>query len=167
MDNNPHLTLAQQGKLFAGAVVITAICAQYTTLLMAQPEVHSNQTKVPHVQWSDNEITTLVDYLHQHRSIAEGGGNFKIQALADAANHINNDEDLATTCMGSPKTAKSVRNKWPSLKSIYYAIEKYCNQTGVHWDNQNGVGITGSVAADVWGTYIEKNPLMHQFRNKG
>jgi hypothetical protein len=115
MDDHPHLTLEQQGKLFAGAVFITAICAQYTTLLMAQPEVHSNQGKVPHAQWSDNEITALVDYLYEHRSNAEGGGSFKTKVLADAADYINNNEDLATTRMGPPKTAKSVRNKWTSV----------------------------------------------------
>ncbi|KAG2129251.1 uncharacterized protein EDB93DRAFT_1265832 [Suillus bovinus] len=141
---------AKQGKLFAGAVVITAICAQYTTLLMAQPE-----------------ITTHVEYLHEHRSEAEGGGNFKTKVFADAADYINNNKDLTATHMGPPKTAKLVQNKWTSLKGIYHAIEKYRNQTGVHWDNQNVVGIAGSAAADVWGTYIQKNHLMHQFHDKG
>ncbi|KAG2074402.1 hypothetical protein BDR04DRAFT_1007954, partial [Suillus decipiens] len=135
---------------------------------MAQPEVHSNQGKVPHAQWSDSEITALVDYLYEHRSNAEGGGNFKTKVLADAADYINNNEDLATTHMGPPKTTKSVRNKWTSVcLDIFNAIEKYRNQTGVHWDNQNGAGIAGSAAENVWGTYIQKNPLMRQFRNKG
>jgi hypothetical protein len=78
MDCYPHLTLERRKRLFAGAVAITAICAQYTTLLMAQPEVHAPpQFKAPPpAQWNDGETAALVDYLYDHRSEAEGAGNF-------------------------------------------------------------------------------------------
>ncbi|KAG1802675.1 uncharacterized protein HD556DRAFT_1303970 [Suillus plorans] len=165
MDYTTHLSLERRQRLFAGALAITATCAQYTTLLMAQPEVH--QARVPHAQWNDGEITALINYLYDHRSDAEGGGNFKTKVLADAADHINSDEDLAATRMGPPKTAKSVRNKWTLLKSTYHAIEKYCNQTGVHWGNENGGGIAGPAATAVWESYIQKNPLIWPFRTKG
>ncbi|KAG2059958.1 hypothetical protein BDR06DRAFT_967500 [Suillus hirtellus] len=137
---------------------------------MAQPEVH--QARVPHAQWNDGEIAALINYLYDHRSDAEGGGNFKTKVLADAAEHINSDEDLAAAQMGPPKTAKSVCNKWTLLKSTYHAIEKYCNQTGVHWGNENGGGIAGPAAAAVWELYVQliyywKNPLMWPFCTKG
>ncbi|KAG2052217.1 hypothetical protein BDR06DRAFT_973203 [Suillus hirtellus] len=152
-------------RLFAGALAITATCAQYTTLLMAQPEVH--QARVPHAQWNDGEIAALINYLYDHCSDAEGGGNFKTKVLADAAEHINSDEDLAAAQMGPPKIAKSVCNKWTLLKSTYHAIKKYRNQTGVHWGNENGGGITGPAAAAVWESYVQKNPLMRPFCTKG
>ncbi|KAG2059783.1 hypothetical protein BDR06DRAFT_1003344 [Suillus hirtellus] len=99
--------------------------------------------------------------IYNHCSDAEGGGNFKTKVLADAAEHINSDEDLAAAQMGPPKTAKSVCNKWTLLKSTYHAIKKYRNQTGVHWGNENGGGITGPAAA------AAKNPLMRPFCTKG
>ncbi|KAG1771391.1 hypothetical protein EV702DRAFT_1202000 [Suillus placidus] len=97
---------------------------------------------------------------------AEGGGNFKKPALTSAADSINN-KTLKSTRAGPLKTANSVRNKWTSLKQIYNAIEKYCNQTGVHWDNEIGAGIEGSAADAVWATYIKANSSMHPFRTKG
>ncbi|KAG1736415.1 uncharacterized protein EDB91DRAFT_1250039 [Suillus paluster] len=135
---------------------------------MAQPEVNAPpQAKLPHAQWSDGEITALVNYLYEHHSDAEGAGNFKPQVYAAAGNAINIDEALQLTWMGLPKTEKSTRNKWTWLKNIYYAIEKYRNQTGVHWDNENGAGIEGPAVAVVWMLYLKSNQSMHPFRNKG
>ncbi|KAG1719998.1 hypothetical protein EDD22DRAFT_962965 [Suillus occidentalis] len=100
---------------------------------MAQPEVHAPpQFKAPPAQWNDGETVALVDYLYDHRSEAEGAGNFKQQ-----------------------------------LKNTFHAIEKYRNQTGVHWDNESGAGIDGPVAAAIWTLYIKSNNLMRPFCNKG
>lgn len=116
MDFYPHLTPEQRKRLFASAVVITVICAQYTTLLMAQPEVHAPpQFKALPAQWNDSETAALVDYLYDHCSEAEGAGNFKQQVLSSAAEYINNHEALQSTRAGPLKTAKSTRNKWTSV----------------------------------------------------
>ncbi|KAG2358580.1 hypothetical protein BDR07DRAFT_1489335 [Suillus spraguei] len=90
-DVYPYLTLEQHKRLFAGAVAITAICAQYTTLLMAQPEVNAPpQSKAPPTQWNDGKTAALVNYLYDHCSEAEVAGNFKQQVLSSAAEYINN-----------------------------------------------------------------------------
>ncbi|KAG1809450.1 hypothetical protein EV424DRAFT_1350015 [Suillus variegatus] len=95
-------------RLFAGAVTITVICAQYTTLLMAQPGVNvPPQSKAPPAQWNDAETAALVNYLYNYRSEAEGGGSFKQQVLSSAAEYINNHETLQSTQAGPLKTAKS------------------------------------------------------------
>ncbi|KAG1820577.1 uncharacterized protein BJ212DRAFT_1297943 [Suillus subaureus] len=161
MDIYPHLTLERCKRLFAGAVVITVICAQYTTLLMAQPEVNAPcQPKAPSVHWNEDDIATLIDYLYEHHSQAEGGGNFKQQVLENAAVFINTHKPLQAKQSGALKTAKAVQSKWTLLKATFNSIEKYCNQTGVHWDNETGAGIKGSVADAV-------NQPMHSFHNKG
>ncbi|KAG1875396.1 hypothetical protein DFJ58DRAFT_721232 [Suillus subalutaceus] len=167
MDNYPHLTLERRKRLFTGAVAIAAICAQYTTLLMAQPEVNNPpQTRASNAQWNDQEVTTLINFLYDHCS--EGtGGHFKPKVFGSAAQFINDDEELALNQLGPPKTSKSVRNKWILLKNVYYAIEKYCNQTGVHWDNEVGAGIQDPAAAGVWTTYGQNNNLISPFHNKG
>ncbi|KAG1831729.1 hypothetical protein EV424DRAFT_1314042, partial [Suillus variegatus] len=135
---------------------------------MAQPGVNvPPQSKAPPAQWNDAETAALVDYLYNHRSEAEGGGNFKQQVFSSAAEYINNHEMLQSTQAGPLKTAKSTRNKWTSLKNTFHAIEKYRNQTGVHWDNETGGGIEGPSAATVWTSYTKANNLMRPFCNKG
>ncbi|KAG1823523.1 uncharacterized protein BJ212DRAFT_1476396 [Suillus subaureus] len=137
---------------------------------MAQPEVNApHQPKAPSVHWNEDDIATLIDYLYEHRSQAEGGGNFKQQVLENAAVFINTHEPLQAKQSGALKTAKAVRSKWTLLKATFNSIEKYCNQTGVHWDNETGAGIEGSVADAVWKSYlaVKVNQPMHSFRNKG
>jgi hypothetical protein len=86
---------------------------------MAQPEVNAPpHSKAPPAQWNDVETVTLVDYLYDHRSEAEGAGNFKQQVLGSAAEFINNHEALQSTRAGPLKTAKSTRNKWTSVSPI-------------------------------------------------
>ena len=55
---------------WAGAITITTICVQYSTLLMA-----TNST--PKAQWDDHEIAVLLQYLDNQKSQSEGVGNFK------------------------------------------------------------------------------------------
>ncbi|KAG1802503.1 uncharacterized protein BJ212DRAFT_1285711 [Suillus subaureus] len=115
---------------------------------MAQPEVNAPcQPKAPSVHWNEDDIATLIDYLYEHRSQAEGGGNFKQQVLENAAVFINTHEPLQAKQSGALKTAKA-------LKATFNSIEKYRNQTGVHWDNETGAGIKGSAADAVWKSYL-------------
>ncbi|KAG2139143.1 uncharacterized protein EDB93DRAFT_1253068 [Suillus bovinus] len=82
---------------------------------------------------------------------------------------INDDPNLQPLRIGLAKTIKMVKSKWASLKSIHHAIDKYCNQTGTHWDNANGAGIHGPAATTVWDSYVvlSSNSHMHPFRNTG
>ncbi|KAG1822056.1 uncharacterized protein BJ212DRAFT_1477885 [Suillus subaureus] len=137
---------------------------------MAQPEVNAPcQPKAPSVHWNEDNIATLIDYLYEHHSQAEGGGNFKQQVLENAAVFINTHEPLQAKQSGALKTAKAVQSKWTLLKATFNSIEKYCNQTGVHWDNETGAGIEESAADAVWKSYlaVKVNQPMHSFCNKG
>ena len=69
----------------------------------------ANPPKERKAHWSDQEMTQLIQYLHEHRSEGGDGGNFKNLTLNAAAWH------LASLCTpdasGDPKTAKQVKNK--------------------------------------------------------
>ncbi|KAF8809984.1 hypothetical protein BYT27DRAFT_7254319 [Phlegmacium glaucopus] len=66
-------TLAHQQQLWAQGIIITTLCAQYTAFLMA-----SSHEKA---QWSDWEITGLVDYLYEHKSEMGDAGMFKMSTF--------------------------------------------------------------------------------------
>ncbi|KAG1784645.1 uncharacterized protein HD556DRAFT_1314893 [Suillus plorans] len=114
---------------------------------MAQPEAHHNTMKSQPAHWINEEITVLVNHMHDHRTDSEGSGNFKPQVYTSAVTAINDDPHLQPIWIGPAKTIKM-------LKTIHYAIDKYRNQTGTHWDNINGAGIHGSAAAAVWDAYV-------------
>lgn len=57
-------------RVWAGAIAVTTLCVQYSTLLMA-----TNST--PKAQWNDSEIAALLQYLDNQKSQLEGVGNFK------------------------------------------------------------------------------------------
>ncbi|KAI9566857.1 hypothetical protein HD554DRAFT_2315254 [Boletus coccyginus] len=46
-------------------------------------------------------------------------------------------------------------------------ISAWRGKSGVHWDNQRGANIQGTGAEEVFNTFVEKNPTMKEFRNKG
>lgn len=91
-----------QRRLRAGAAAITALCAHYTTVLMA-----TSSEKLPKAHWNDAEVDALVDYLHDHKAEAGDGGNFKSNTLNAAATHIK--QHLS---QGTVKTGKMCKGKW-------------------------------------------------------
>lgn len=111
-----HLNLEQRRRFLAAAIAITTICAQFTTLLMAQPEL--NAPKAAHAQWNDEETAALVDFMHDHASEGEGGGNFKPQVYTSAAESINHNAMLQAlpSRKGPPKTMKMVKTKWTTVR---------------------------------------------------
>jgi hypothetical protein len=161
--------LKRQRRLWAGAIALTALCAQYTTFLMAQP------SKADKAQWNENEVTALVDYLFLHKSEAGEGGSFKMATFNAAAASI-----VSHHTHGPAKTGLMCKTKWTSvsnresslyptqvslqLKATKAAIEKYRNQSGVHWDNHGGAGIDGAAAENVWATYLKVRHLMRPTR---
>ncbi|KAI9573967.1 hypothetical protein HD554DRAFT_2210351 [Boletus coccyginus] len=134
----------------------------FTDTLMAElPEDTTSIAKI--TQWSDQEVDALVQYFHKHCA-ETGDGNFKEATFSASAEFL---QPLHMT--GKIKDAKSVRNKWGQLKAIYAAISHYRNQSGFHWDNENGANIQGTTASQVFDTYVAKkgNGLMKNFRNRG
>jgi hypothetical protein len=153
--------LKRRRTLWAGALAITTLAAQYSTVIMAQ---HIKSV----AYWNDQEVTALVDYLVEYRAEAGDGGNFKSATFNAAANHIAH-----LLSQGPVKTGKMCKTKWNSvcifqsifalsftkaiqLRQTYTAIETYRNQSGFHWDDDKGASIAGDAAADVWNTYIQQ-----------
>jgi len=98
-----------QHRLWAGAATITALCAHYTTVLMAT----SSSGKSIKAHWNDTEVNALVDYLHDYKAEAGDGGNFKANTLNAAAAHIK--QHLS---QGPTKTAKMCKGKWTSVRQF-------------------------------------------------
>lgn len=115
MDNRSQ-TSSKWHRLYLGAVVIAALCAQYTTLLIATP---SEMTQAPtgtsseRANWNDEETTALVDYLYEHQSEAGDGGNFKQSTSNAAAVHI---APLLT--LGTKKSGNMCKTKWESVSNF-------------------------------------------------
>jgi hypothetical protein len=63
------------------------------------------------VHWTEDEISALVDYLHAHRSEAEGG-SFKKQTYQGAVSHLQ-----PLHKQGAPKDANSVKEKFTKVSA--------------------------------------------------
>jgi hypothetical protein len=95
-------------QICAWVVTITAICAHYTSVLMAQPVQFADKA-----HWNDLEIHALLDYLVLNRAQGGDGGNFPQETYNKAAVLLNADETLES--VGALKTGKKVKTKWTSV----------------------------------------------------
>ncbi|KIK12617.1 hypothetical protein PISMIDRAFT_46886, partial [Pisolithus microcarpus 441] len=114
--------------------------------------------------WTPEEVTALVRYLHEHRAERGDTGNFRQSTYANVAEHLR-----PLHVSGKIKDHKNVSIKWGALKQTYNAIVTYRSKSGEHWDNECGANIGGALAAESWGKYIavKGNVHMKPFRNKG
>ena len=69
--------------IYAGVLAITALCMQYTAVVMSTPAQPSTKAS-----WNDQEVTVLIADLYEHQFEMEGAGNFKEPAWNGAACHI-------------------------------------------------------------------------------
>lgn len=102
-------------RLWAGTVAISALCAQYTTVLMALPEAAA-----PRAFWNDVETTELVNYLHDKRSEGDSSGNFKPFTYNAAAKHI-----ATHLSQGPAKTGAMCRTKWTGVCPMLFFLFNY------------------------------------------
>ena len=77
----------------------------YSSALMAPTQSKER------VQWTDEEVKALVDYLHDHRSKAEGGA-FNKQTFQGAALHLQ-----PLHKHGGPKDATSIKEKYGKVSA--------------------------------------------------
>ena len=92
----------QLRRHWAGAIAITALCTQYASILMSQPQ----QEKA---HWNEDEVAALITYLYDHRSEGEGG-SFKDTTYNAVVTHI-----APKLTQGPTKTKKRVKTKWASV----------------------------------------------------
>jgi hypothetical protein len=99
-----HSHLTQCKKIFAGVITITALCAHYTTVIMAQPDIHAPPKEKARAKakeqahWNDDETTALINYLYDHCAEGDEGGNFKQSTYQGAVDAINDDPILQASC---------------------------------------------------------------------
>jgi len=89
----------------AGVITIAALCAQYTTVLMALPEASS-----PKAFWNDIETRELINFLHEKRSEGEAG-NFKPTTYNAAAKYI-----VGHLSQGPTKTGAMCKMRWNGVR---------------------------------------------------
>ncbi|KAG2355079.1 hypothetical protein BDR07DRAFT_1493684 [Suillus spraguei] len=126
---------------------------------MAQESSHADRAV-----WTDTETDQLLLYLFNNWDKVGDTGNFKDVTYNGAAEAIS--EYLQS---GPQKTGEMCKTKWASLKQTYNAIQKYHQQSGVHWDNTKGANIEGEAVGSVWNEYISKkgNSVMWPFHVSG
>ncbi|KAG1855662.1 hypothetical protein DFJ58DRAFT_727477 [Suillus subalutaceus] len=115
----------------------------------------------PNTQWNDNEIFAFLDHLISEKAKVTGGG-FKNNVFNQAARVITQ-----FTTHGPTKTGGHCKGKWQYLKNIHSTINRYCNRSGCHWDNESSANIVGGVAETQWNQFLESNSnkAMKLFRN--
>ncbi|KAJ7586030.1 hypothetical protein C8J56DRAFT_749684, partial [Mycena floridula] len=111
--------------------------------------------------WSQDEELQFVHFLWDHFSEAGQGGNFKATTYNAASVFM---EQRRTT--GGPKTADACKNKYTSLRKIYYIVDDIKRQSGWTWSDDHGAGIDAN-SQGMWDAYVQKNPDARKFRNKG
>jgi len=131
-------------RIYTSVIALTAICVNFTSVLMAQPEVaqFTQQIDASKAHWQEAEVDVLLHHLIENRAAGGDGGNFQLSTYNSAAAAINSNGTITT--MG-PK--------------IFHQIETYHNTSGFHWDNVQGAGIDRPTATSIWNTYI--HPKVH------
>ncbi|KAG2364077.1 hypothetical protein BDR07DRAFT_1375373 [Suillus spraguei] len=148
---DPHL----QKVIYSSIVAVVTICGHFTTVLMATDTtaVNSGEAKA---QWNVAETNALLAHLLQNICEAGDGRNFKTSTFTSAAATLLSANLLTAS---PPKTNRCCRNKWNSLKGIYWEIQNYrnVNVSGAHWDNVHGAGINGEAAWEVFNNYVSSS----------
>jgi len=90
---------------WAGAIAITALCTQYSSILMS--------SKTDKAKWNENETLALLNYLQEHIAQAGDGGNFKTSTFTAVAAAIG---PLLT--QGPVKTGKMCKTKWTGVCNL-------------------------------------------------
>ncbi|EGO28370.1 hypothetical protein SERLADRAFT_434278 [Serpula lacrymans var. lacrymans S7.9] len=99
--------------------------------------------------------------LKSHRSEAGNGLNFPKKFWTKAAVELQKIHQVSPA-----KEAKHCAGKWGRLRTTYQTVKALSEQSGFHWDDIGGAGITVE-SETVWAEYLKKNPGVKIFCNKG
>jgi hypothetical protein len=161
MENDPDPTLYQHRKLLLVAIALTALYTQLA-IVMSLP---AKPPRKREAQWSDQEMTQLIQYLHEHRSEGGDGGTApRIPAYTRCfrgSQDCKASEEQVGRC-GYPKTTLTILLLIliSQLKAIFRAIITYRDTTsGTHWDNTVGANIDGPAAEAAWNNYISTSNI--------
>jgi len=102
-------------RICTSVIALTAICANFTTVLMAQPET-TQQADHSKAHWQASEVDVLLQHLIKNRAAGGDGGNFPMPTHNSAAAAINANQVIQT--IGPQKTGKMVKTKWTSVRDL-------------------------------------------------
>ena len=108
------LDLARKRRIWNSAFVLTSLCAQIATAVMASG---SASTRGPSAQWNKNETAALLTYLEEHKSEIGDGGMFKMGTFNAAASEI-----AKYHTSGPVKTGDKCKTKWRSVDILFIYI---------------------------------------------
>jgi hypothetical protein len=103
-------------RICTSVIALTAICASFTTVLMAQPEIAQQTDNSSKAHWQDSEVDVLLRHLVENRAAGGDGGNFSMPTYNSAAAAINADQAIQT--IGPLKTGKMAKTKWTSVRDF-------------------------------------------------
>ena len=99
-------------RLWAGTVVITALCSHCATLLMS---IQPTPSQSPKAQWNSEEISALINHLEAQKSQGEGAGNFKNVTFNNAAAAVAPHHSS-----GPIKTLRHCKTKWANVGRFFH-----------------------------------------------
>ncbi|KAJ7574221.1 hypothetical protein C8J56DRAFT_1173005 [Mycena floridula] len=111
--------------------------------------------------WTKEETHRLLALLEGHKAAAGDGGNFKRASYSAVAVEI---EKMRTS--GGPKLWTTCRDKFRSLKTIYYIVLALKENSGWAWSDAKGCNIDATSQA-CWDAYVKKHKGCLPFRNAG
>ncbi|KAF7358898.1 putative transposase [Mycena sanguinolenta] len=118
-------------------------------------------SKKENASYTSADQLKMMNALEARRAECGDGGHFKMSTFNDVAALLN------PPAQGAPKTGKSVKNKYGTLKSLWDEVIKINNNSGwPPFDKELGANITPE-RASVWNDWVAKNPKAKPFRNAG
>ncbi|KAF7972118.1 hypothetical protein HWV62_18832 [Athelia sp. TMB] len=125
----------------------------------------ASKAKKPKAKWTDRKVQSIVDFLHERRSVCDGTGGFRTAVLRELVTHLTKSHpDLP------PKNLEQVKTKWDGLKTTMRAVKDYIGRSGVHYDAVGGCNIQGVAAEAAWKDFLKTDNLakeMKKFKTSG
>ena len=71
----------------------------------------ASKAKKPKAKWTDREVLSIVNFLHERRSVCDGTGGFRTAVLRELVVHLaNSHPDLPA------KNLEQVKTKWDGVR---------------------------------------------------
>ena len=111
--------------------------------------------KKKQAKWTQEDEKAFLKFLVEHHSEAEPHDQFKGHTIQKAVPVFNHKYDKTQLMLKWNNVSILIMSEFDwtyfisQLKSVYQAIEGYRGLSGVHWDNERGVGIDPASASSV------------------
>ncbi|KAJ6601683.1 hypothetical protein B0H10DRAFT_2196129 [Mycena sp. CBHHK59/15] len=120
--------------------------------------------------WASNpeDLTHVLDFLHEQRSRVGDGGNFDKTVMNEAAAHMASNWPPKK---GGPKTAGSTATKWKVMRKLYEQIlqakqKAYPGALGWTYTDELGFNVTDD-DQEAWSNFAKAHPHFKPFATRG